>query len=128
MTAALGTDVDCPLTPSMLKKVAYAGAHSASFQQAAQDLSALAEANLSRERMQRWAKRIGQKRVAEVESLAQAYEQLPLPAQQQSPGASVPEVACVQMDGGRIPIRDRAAPSSDRQSSGHWRETLVDAA
>jgi hypothetical protein len=29
------------------------------------------------------------------------------------------------MDGGRIQIRDRGAESCDRQSQGHWRETLV---
>jgi hypothetical protein len=125
MTQAIGVEVDCPFTPSMLRKVAYAGSQSASFVEASKDLLALAEVVVSRERVQRWTKRIGQQRVAEIEAAAQSYGRLPLPEQQKSPADQVPQVACVQMDGGRIQIRDRGAESSDQQSQGHWRETLL---
>jgi hypothetical protein len=124
MTQAIGVEVDCPFTPSMLRKVAYAGAKSTSFVEAAKALSALAEAEVSRERVQRWTKRVGEARVAEIEAAAELYERLPLPLQQKSPAFQVPHVACIQMDGGRIQIRDRAE-SSERESKGYWRETLV---
>ena len=108
----------------MLRKVAYAGSQSASFVGATKDLAVLAEVEVSRERVQRWTKRVGQERLVETEAAADAYQQLPLPAQRESPSVQVPPVACVQMDGGRIQIRDRQAASSD-DSKGHWRETLV---
>lgn len=125
MTQAIGVEVDCPFTPSMLRKVAYAGSQSASFVEASKDLLALAEVEVSRERVQRWTKRVGEQRVAEVEAAAQSYARLPLPAQQESPVDQIPQVACVQMDGGRIQIRDRQEESLRGESKGYWRETLV---
>ena len=55
----IGAEIDCPFTPAMLKKVAYAGVQSASFAKATADLEALAEVVVSRERVQRWTRRIG---------------------------------------------------------------------
>ena len=72
MTQAIGVEVDCPFTPSMLRKVAYAGSQSASFVGATKDLLVLAEVEVSRERVQRWTKRVGKQRVAEVEALVAA--------------------------------------------------------
>jgi hypothetical protein len=109
----------------VLKKVVYAGSQSASFVQATKDLAALADLSISRERVQRWTKRVGEQRVAETEAEATAYQQLPLPARRTSPTDQVPQVACVTMDGGRIQIRDRHASAGDDDSTGHWRETLV---
>lgn len=121
----LGVDPDCPFTPGALAKVAYAGSQSASFVQAAKDLAALAELSVSRERVQRWTKRIGQERVVEAEALAAAYQELPLPARRESPTTHVPQVACVTTDGGRIQIRPRHRAPSEQDSTSHWRETLV---
>ncbi len=42
MTQAIGVEVDCPFTPAMLKKIAYAGSQSASFARATKNLKALA--------------------------------------------------------------------------------------
>jgi hypothetical protein len=107
----------------MLRKVAYAGSQSASFVQATKDLEALAETRVSRERVQRWTKRVGQERIAEVEGQAASYQALPLPQRQKSPTDQVPQVACVMMDGGRIQIRDRQA--AERDHSGYWKESLA---
>lgn len=60
-----------------------------------------------------------------MQALAQSYERLPLPEQQQSPVERVPQVACVQMDGGRIQIRDREEKPENKESKSYWRETLV---
>jgi hypothetical protein len=109
----------------VLKKVVYAGSQSASFVQATKDLAALAELSISRERVQRWTKRIGQERVAEMEALAAAYQEQPLPARRTSPTDQVPQVACVTMDGGRIQIRPRHQLPGEPDANGHWRETLV---
>jgi hypothetical protein len=122
-----GVDVDCPCTPAMLRKIAYAGSQSASFVQAAKDLEALAEAKVSRERVQRWTKRVGAERVREAEASAASYQGLPLPERQKSPTGQVPQVACVMVDGGRIQIRHRSDSLEDKteESKGYWRESLV---
>ncbi len=109
----------------MLEKVVYAGSQSASFVAASRDLEALAEANVSRERVGRWTKRVGEERVAEVARQAEAYRRLPLPARRQSPTGQAPPVACVMMDGGRIQIRPRDKAAQKPDAQGHWRETLV---
>jgi hypothetical protein len=119
----IGVEVDCPFTPAMLRKVAYAGSQSASFVGATRDLEALAETKVSRERVQRWTKRVGAERIAEVQRQAESYQALPLPERRQSPTDQVPQVACVMIDGGRIQIRDRQ--EEDHQTNGYWRESLV---
>lgn len=123
----MGIDIDCPCTPAMLRKIAYAGAQSASFVQASKDLEALAETKVSRERVQRWTKRVGAERVREAEASAESYHGLPLPDQQKSPTSQVPHVACVMADGGRIQIRRRSDSFEDKseESKGYWRESLV---
>jgi hypothetical protein len=96
---------ECPFSAAMLEKVSHAGAQSGSYVQATQDLAALAETEVSRERVQRWTKRVGAERTAESQAAAEAYQALPLPEQRKSPQDQVPQVACVQMDGGRLQIR-----------------------
>jgi hypothetical protein len=67
----------------------------ASFVQATGDLEALAEVKVSRERVQRWTKRIGNQRVAQIKEQAEAYQELSLPDRGRSPVDQVPQVACV---------------------------------
>ena len=107
----------------MLRKVTYAGAQAASFVQATQALEALAETRVSRERVQRWTKRVGAECVAAAEVQAAAYQALPLPTRQQSPVAQIPLVACVMMDGGRLQVRARHATTPSQK--GYWKESLV---
>jgi hypothetical protein len=125
MTTAIGVEPDCPFSPAALKKVVYAGSQSGSFVQATKDLAALAELPVSRERVQRWTKRVGRERSIEIEAAAVAYQELPLPEQRRSPHLQVPQVACVQMDGGRIQLRERRDAAKQAGSKGHWRETLI---
>ena len=127
MTRLIGVEVDCPFSPGMLRKVVHAGTQSASFVAATKDLSALAETEVSRERVERWTKRVGKERVAQMDELAARYQTLPLPKRQVSPTCQTPQVACVQMDGGRIQIRQRDAScgENDAKAKGHWRESLV---
>jgi len=114
---------DETLSPALLQKVTHAAACSASFAQAEEDLCVLAEVQVSANRIHRAAQRVGLERVADSRALAAAYQRLPLPSRQASPGPAPPDVACIQADGGRIQIRPRAAMSNESES--WWRETKV---
>ena len=82
---------------------------------------------VTRERVQRWTKRVGNERAAEAQQQAEQYQSLTLPIQRKSPTDQVPQVACVMVDGGRIQIRRRQDFPEDKntQSKGYWRESLV---
>lgn len=121
----------------MYRRIVFAAAQGVSFAEGAESLAELGEIMLLPKRVWRAAKRIGEERVAECRQAAAQYEQLPLPAQRQSPVEQVPRVVCVQMDGGRFQMRERVAvpedpsetsavePSqsaSDSNDDGFWRE------
>lgn len=106
----------------------YAGSHATSFEQASADLKEEAELEISAQRIMRATKRIGLERVAEREVEVAAWEQLSLPEQRCSPREQVPQVACVEPDGGRIQIRERNAeetPEEKGRKGRFWRETKV---
>ena len=71
-TPSIGVEPDCPFSPGLLKKIAYAGAQSSSFRQATKDLAMLAEVEVTAQRVERWTKRVGEERVAQVEASAAA--------------------------------------------------------
>jgi len=117
--------VDYDYSPTALKKVAYAGTQAASFLQGARDLKALAELDVSPERVRRATERIGNERVAERDAQAAAYDALPIPARRTVPADQpTPAVACVQMDGGRLQYLDRAEPQRNEDDT-FWREMKV---
>lgn len=121
----MGIEKSYDYTPQVYRRIVFAAAQSTSFQDASQSLDELAELPLLPKRVWRAAKRIGEERVAECRVAAEAYEALPLPARRTSSAAQVPQVACVQMDGGRFQVRERASPDADADSNagqGHWRE------
>jgi len=95
----------------------YAGSHASSFVQGSNDLDELAEAEISTGRVRRATEKIGTERVSERDADVEEWKSLTIPAQQQKPAsldsAQVPQVACVQMDGGRLQIReDNSDPES----------------
>lgn len=99
----------------MYRRIVFASAQAVSFADAAEALAELGELKLLPKRVWRAAKRIGHERVEECREAAARYEELPLPAQRESPVAQVPAVACVQMDGGRFQERERI-PSKELAS------------
>lgn len=124
----MGIAPDDHVSPGVLRKVVYAGSHASSFQQASKDLKEEAEVDISEQRIMRATKRIGQERVAERNAATQAWAELPLPQQQASPREQVPSLACVEMDGGRLQIRNRKPSEEERQrtkKAGFWREDKV---
>ena len=120
----------------MYRRIVFAAVQATSFEGAAETLAELGELELLPKRIWRATKRIGEERVVECREAAVRYEQLPLPQQRQSPVAQVPQVACVQTDGGRLQERERIAsesPPSERSrlesqsdtnadNEGFWRE------
>ena len=123
---------DYDLSPGVIRKVIHAAVNGSSFRQAEEDLLALGELSISSQRIRRVAKQIGQERVADRQQEIERWQQLPLPTQRTSPIDTVPAVACVQPDGGRMQIRDRCdpqggvPPSASKPRKGRfWRETKV---
>ena len=109
----------------------HAGVHSRSFDKAAADVAELAELNISGQRIMRATKKIGAERIGERKAEVRAYAELAIPERHRSPVAQTPRVACVEMDGGRIQIRDRLAPEPSEASEEcgrkgrFWRESRV---
>lgn len=124
----MGIAPDDTVSPVVLRKMVYAGSHASSFEQASQDLKEEAELDISGQRIMRATKRIGQERVAERDAQTNGWAELSLPEQQRSPREQMPPVACVEMDGGRLQIRDRKPSEEERQrtkKAGYWREDKV---
>lgn len=123
----MGIGPDDNVSPAVLQKMVYAGATGRSFEQASEDLKQEAELDISAQRIMRATKRIGDERIAQREAEIEMWEQLPLPEQQSSPSEQTPAVAVVEMDGGRIQIRERKATETGMKEDrvGHWRETKV---
>lgn len=106
----------------------YAGSHASSFDQASRDLKEEAELEISAQRIMRATKRIGNERVEQRDAETDAWAELSLPEQQGSPREQVPQVVCVEMDGGRLQIRDRKPSEEELQRTkraGFWREDKV---
>jgi hypothetical protein len=132
MCKLLGIEPDRQLTPAALKKVVHAGVHASSFRQAEADLHALAELPVSSQRVRRATLQIGHERVVQRNEEIEHYMELPLPKQQRDPTGQAPQVACVEMDGGRIQIRDRKGehastdePPDASRKGRFWRESKV---
>jgi hypothetical protein len=124
----LGIAPDDTASPAVLRKMVYAGSHASSFEQASEDLKEEAELEISAQRIMRATKRIGEERIEQRDAAIEAWGKLPLPQRQQSPREQVPQVACVEPDGGRLQIRDRKATQDQRQAAkraGFWREDKV---
>lgn len=97
----------------MLKKIVYAGSNAPAFKRASADLLALAEVNVPPKQVERLTEHIGQERRDERDAAVAAYLERPLTQREQPPpGVTPPAVAVVEMDGGRLQIRD-AEPSAD---------------
>jgi hypothetical protein len=116
----------------VLAQVVYAGAHAPSFARAAQDLHHLAGQVIAVKQVERLTRQVGAERVAERAAEIDAWRGRPLIDKHPLPeGVTPPELAVVEMDGGRLQIR--TPPVSEAEAtgvaatprSGHWREDKV---
>jgi hypothetical protein len=121
----LGIGPNETVSPAVLKKMVYAGTNATSFKQASADLDEEAELTISDQRIMRATKRIGQERIEQRDAEIDHWEQLSLPEQQCSPREQVPAVAVVEMDGGRLQIRERKPSPEEEKHHTHWREMKV---
>lgn len=108
-----------------------ASASTASFAEASSNLKVLAEVDVSAKRIERMVNRIGNERIAEVQQQAADYHDLPIPLRTKSPVDLTPDLVCIQVDGGRLQIRDRqtsndaSKPSDSETAATYWRESKV---
>jgi hypothetical protein len=121
-------------SPSLQRKIVYAGAAHGSFEQGHQSLQELAEVTVSAKQVERLTRQVGGERVAERDEAVAEFQQLPLADKHQTPaGVTSPGVAVIMVDGGRMQILERgaaAAPVDDeepvvcsgRERGKHWRE------
>jgi hypothetical protein len=116
----------------VLAQVVYAGAHAPSFARAAQDLHHLAGQTIAVKQVERLTRQVGAERVAERTAEIDAWRGRPLIDKAPLPeGVAPPELAVVEMDGGRLQIRtppgaDAGAPGATAAGrSRHWREDKV---
>lgn len=122
-------------SPSLQRKIVYAGTAHGSFEQGSQSLQELAEVEVSTKQVERLTRQVGSERVQERQAAVSAFQALPLADKHQTPaGVSSPEVAVVMVDGGRLQILQRGdaraahdeneevVGSSGRERGKHWRE------
>ena len=120
-------------SPSLQRKIVYAGTAHGSFEQGKQTLQELADVEVTTKQVERLTEQIGAERLAERNEALAAFEELPLTDKHQSPaGVAGPKVGVVMVDGGRLQILERGAdakpPDEDedvpagRERGKHWRE------
>jgi hypothetical protein len=126
-------------------KIVYAGTNNTSYEQGDADLRALADlTTVGSKQVRRVNKLIGSERCVERDDAVVKYQALPLVQRKETPpGVTVPTVAVVEVDGGRLQIFDRSSnaeaaesPASDPKSTDdhpeeradngrHWREDKI---
>jgi hypothetical protein len=123
----LGLAAEFDYTPRVHRKVVFAATQCGSFAGAERALLELGGLSLQVKRIWRATQRAGDQRLSAQRQMVQAYQALPLPARQASPVASVPEVACVMMDGGRFQRRERQPSLAEKEADKAtcWREMKV---
>ena len=116
----------------MFERLIYAGVHHNSFERASDALQHLADLPIAAKQVERLTQRIGAERCLERDAAVAAYQALPLVQRQSAPaGVVAPDLAVVQVDGGRLQVLDRgavaeaAAPSEAATPAGHWREDKI---
>jgi hypothetical protein len=90
----------------VLRKIVYAGSNQPSFQRASEALRILAEVAVPIKQVERLTEQIGQERRDERAAVVTAYLARPLAQREEAPpGVLSPQLAVVEMDGGRLQIR-----------------------
>ena len=104
----------------------YAGTHHPSFAQGSQALHHLADLSINAKQVERLTRRIGEERCAERDADVQTYLDKPLVERKSTPaGVTAPDLAVVQMDGGRLQILERGVTPPSMAPGSHWREDKV---
>jgi hypothetical protein len=121
------------------RKVVYAGVAASSFAKGSELLDHLADLPVAAKQVERLTRAIGSERVAQRDEAVAAFEALPLVQKFDAPaGVAPPELAVVEVDGGRLQIRERDGSQAqstpavaeedfdeDPKAKGFWRENKV---
>jgi len=128
----LGCPVEATCSPEVERKVVAASTEGRSYEVASTLLDELADLKVSSKRCQRITQRTGRERLAERQARLEAYEALPLPAQQEAPDDAPANswdgrVAAVLIDGGRAQLRDErwGQPHPPGETLSWWKEPKV---
>lgn len=120
----------------MLKKIVFAGTQHPSFAQGSAALAALAGLAIATKQVERVTEKIGRERVEQRDRAVADFQKIPLTTRCESPISLPPDLAVVEMDGGRLQIFDRRAAASgpvadeddedeSEERPGHWREDKI---
>jgi hypothetical protein len=123
-------------SPHVLKKVVFAGTQHPSFAQGSAALAALAGLTIATKQVERITAKIGRERVRQRDGAVEDFQKTPLMTRCQSPIPHPPDLAVVEMDGGRLQILNRRAAAADsvedrddedepEEKPGHWREDKI---
>lgn len=123
-------------SPHVLKKIVYAGTQHPSFAQGSAALAALAGLAIATKQVERITEKIGRERVEQRDRAVEEFQKTPLMARCRSPIPNPPDLAVVEMDGGRLQILERRAEVPDpvddtededepEERRGHWREDKI---
>src|SRR5271157_1668407 len=93
-------------SPHVLRQIVYAGVQNTSFAAGRDDLLNLARLKISEKQVERATERIGQERVEQRGAQVQAFLKLPVMEKFAAAVAHPPDLAVVEMDGGRLQIRN----------------------
>ena len=115
---SLGVDQGCS-SPQVLRQIVYAGVQNTSFAAGRDDLLNLARLKISEKQVERVTERIGQERVEQRGAQVQAFLKLPVMEKFAAAVAHPPDLAVVEMDGGRLQIRNekRSDPTITGEAS-----------
>ena len=108
-----------PIVPHVLRQIVYAGVQNTSFAAGRDDLLNLARLKISEKQVERVTERIGQERVEQRDAQVQAFLKLPVMEKFAAAVAHPPDLAVVEMDGGRLQIRKetRSDPAITAEAS-----------
>lgn len=126
LAASLRLPVRATVTPSVLKKMVWAGSNLGSYATAEEAMRELAGMSISARRIRRAVNQIGGQRVAQRKAAVEWFKEMDLPRRQAgSRAAEPPQVGVVSMDGGRYQRRDHFGDKDRPPDQNHWREDKV---
>jgi hypothetical protein len=126
LAGRLGLPARSTVTPKMLQKMVWAGSNLGSYAMAEEAMRELAGGVVSARRIRRAVSQVGEQRVAEREAAVEQFKRMDLPKQQVGSSAvDPPQIAVIEMDGGRYQRRDHFGEKDRPAGENHWREDKV---
>lgn len=123
-------------SPHVLKKIVFAGTQHPSFAQGSVALASLAGLTVATKQVERITEKIGRERVERRDQSVEEFQRLPLATRCRSPIPHPPDLAVVEMDGGRLQILNRRGSATEPDEEiddedkpegrrRHWREDKI---